>query len=79
MCGAGFAQLNNLQKHVLTHVETDSNATIVNQFECTNCNETFDEYDLAHYIFAFLRQTNFSFVFVLALTIWKNIKKIRKC
>lgn len=41
LCGAGFAQANNLQRHLLTHSESELNAA--EQFTCTQCNETFAE------------------------------------
>lgn len=79
MCGAGFAQLNNLQKHVSTHVDTDLNDTIIDQFKCTSCDETFAEYVIAHKIFAFfVKVIDYLFIFVSAKIVWMNTKKSMK-
>lgn len=41
LCGAGFAQSNNLQRHLLTH--GDDELTTAEQFPCArdDCGETF--------------------------------------
>lgn len=80
MCGAGFAQLNNLQKHVSTHVETDLSDTIIDEVKCTSCDETFAEYVIAYKIFAFfVKVTDYLFIFVSAKIVWKNTNESMKC
>lgn len=41
LCGAGFAQSNNLQRHLLTH--NDNELTAAEQFPCTHCCEIFSK------------------------------------
>lgn len=41
VCGAGFAQLKNLTRHLQTHSDADINE--LNRFACTTCDELFTE------------------------------------
>lgn len=44
VCGAGFAQLKNLTRHLQTHSDADINE--LNRFACTTCDELFTEWVL---------------------------------